>query len=327
MADRVGRGARYDGHVIRENAILPLLSGSVAGLVADNAAAVDSTLSLLGLTERWGYGGREPGDAQARSTTTRQTVMFSRSARRRVAQSCAATSGPCTGLEHTVGSGTLSFLPPSHNHGPYQNRQSTRVICGREGRFAAEGVFATERRFRAPTPSLRGKNSIGSKSSLRGISLASLTEKITLTPNKTAKEARLLEERATCLSGPAVGLEPTNSCTPLQAINESRGKVSQGTAFSRYNRLSGALASLYDGYLTICCIQNRALSKITLALVRFWIVNAYPEPSLGHIYVLGYAETIQNRVCWRVGLVVMTNASPRYGNGRQEGSRSRPMFA
>ncbi|KAI8517417.1 hypothetical protein Bbelb_059980 [Branchiostoma belcheri] len=28
---------------------------------------------------------------------------------------------------------------------------ATRVICGREGRFAADGVFATERRFRAPT--------------------------------------------------------------------------------------------------------------------------------------------------------------------------------
>ncbi|KAI8505657.1 hypothetical protein Bbelb_168460, partial [Branchiostoma belcheri] len=40
--------------------------------------------------------------------------------------------------------------------------KATRVICDREGRFAAEGVFATERRFRAPTkPSLRGKNSLG----------------------------------------------------------------------------------------------------------------------------------------------------------------------
>ncbi|KAI8514626.1 hypothetical protein Bbelb_072170 [Branchiostoma belcheri] len=42
--------------------------------------------------------------------------------------------------------------------------KATRVICRREGRFAAEGDFATER-FRAK-PSLRGKNSLGSKSSL-----------------------------------------------------------------------------------------------------------------------------------------------------------------
>ncbi|KAI8499877.1 hypothetical protein Bbelb_221940 [Branchiostoma belcheri] len=35
-------------------------------------------------------------------------------------------------------------------------------------------------------------------------------------------------------------------------------------------------------------IQNHAQA-------RFWIVHAYPEPCLGQIYVLGYAETIQNR--------------------------------
>ncbi|KAI8488377.1 hypothetical protein Bbelb_339730 [Branchiostoma belcheri] len=36
-----------------------------------------------------------------------------------------------------------------------------------------------------------------------------------------------------------------------------------------------------------CFIQNQAQ-------VRFWVVHAYPEPCLGQIYVLGYAETIQN---------------------------------
>ncbi|KAI8515956.1 hypothetical protein Bbelb_067690 [Branchiostoma belcheri] len=87
--------------------------------------------------------------------------------------------------------------------------EATRVICGREGRSAAEGVFATERRFRAPNPSLRGKNFLGSKSSLAAaydrILLASLREKITPTPNKTAKEASSMYHFS-CITRPGIEL-------------------------------------------------------------------------------------------------------------------------
>ncbi|KAI8482587.1 hypothetical protein Bbelb_396540 [Branchiostoma belcheri] len=68
---------------------------------------------------------------------------------------------------------------------------ATRVICGREGRFAAEGVFATERRFRAPTFSPWQKLPRQQIVPRGRILLASLREKITPTPNKTAKEARV----------------------------------------------------------------------------------------------------------------------------------------
>ncbi|KAI8508548.1 hypothetical protein Bbelb_136470 [Branchiostoma belcheri] len=66
---------------------------------------------------------------------------------------------------------TATFLPN------IVQQIATRVICGREGRFAAEGVFATERRSAKPSLRDRGKNSLGSKSSLAAAYYSRRSEK------------------------------------------------------------------------------------------------------------------------------------------------------